>query len=142
MYAVAERLDPGTYFTLARAVYAEMALAGISCVGEFHYLHHGPGGKRYSDPNETGRLLIAAAAAAGLRITLLDACYLAGGFAPVASRCRWQASSSGSATARRRRGRSASPGSAVTPSGWWRRTRASGPRSTRSARWRPTRCLR
>jgi formiminoglutamate deiminase len=82
MYAIAERLDPGTYFTLARAVYAEMALAGITCVGEFHYLHHDRGGKSYSDPNEPGRLLIAAAAAAGLRITLLDACYLASGFLP------------------------------------------------------------
>jgi formiminoglutamate deiminase len=82
MYAVAERLDPDAYFRLARGVYAEMALAGVTCVGEFHYLHHAPGGKRYSDPNEPGRLLIEAAAAAGLRITLLDACYLAGGFAP------------------------------------------------------------
>ena len=82
MYAVAERLDPDRYYALARAVYAEMALAGVTCVGEFHYLHHGPGGCRYSDPNEIGRLLIAAAAAAGLRITLLDACYLAGGFEP------------------------------------------------------------
>jgi formiminoglutamate deiminase len=82
MYAIAERLDPGSYFRLARAVYAEMALAGVTCVGEFHYLHHGPGGKRYSDRNEPGRLLIAAAAAAGLRITLLDACYLASGFSP------------------------------------------------------------
>jgi formiminoglutamate deiminase len=82
MYAVAERLGPGTYFTLARAVYAEMALAGVTCVGEFHYLHHGPGGTPYPDPNEIGRQLIAAAAAAGLRITLLDACYLAAGFLP------------------------------------------------------------
>jgi formiminoglutamate deiminase len=82
MYAVAERLDPERYFTLARAVYAEMALAGITCVGEFHYLHHAQGGKRYAEPNECGLLLIAAAAAAGLRITLLDACYLAGGFEP------------------------------------------------------------
>ena len=82
MYAVAERLDPDRYLALARAAYAEMALAGITCVGEFHYLHHGPGGVRYSDPNELGRLLIAAAAAAGLRITLLDTCYLAGGFLP------------------------------------------------------------
>ncbi len=82
MYAVAERLSPASYFALARAVYAEMALAGVTCVGEFHYLHHAPGGKRYSDPNETGSLLIEAAAAAGLRITLLDACYLASGFAP------------------------------------------------------------
>jgi formiminoglutamate deiminase len=82
MYAVAGRLDPERYFALARAVYAEMALAGVTCVGEFHYVHHAPGGLRYSDPNETGRRLIEAAAAAGLRITLLDACYLAGGFAP------------------------------------------------------------
>jgi formiminoglutamate deiminase len=82
MYAVAERLDPERYFALARAVYAEMALAGITCVGEFHYLHHGPGGTKYREPNEFGLRLIDAAAAAGVRITLLDACYLAGGFAP------------------------------------------------------------
>ncbi len=82
MYAVAERLDPDRYFTLARAVYAEMALAGVTCVGEFHYLHHAAGGKRYSDPNEFGLRLVDAAAAAGVRITLLDACYLAGGFLP------------------------------------------------------------
>src|SRR5947209_2006877 len=82
MYEVAERLNPERYLALARAVYAEMALAGVTCVGEFHYLHHAPGGKRYSDPNECGRLLIEAAASAGIRITLLDACYLAGGIAP------------------------------------------------------------
>jgi formiminoglutamate deiminase len=82
MYAVAGRLDPDGYYALARAVYAEMALAGVTCVGEFHYLHHAPGGTKYSDPNEMGRLLIAAAAASGLRITLLDTCYLAGGFEP------------------------------------------------------------
>ncbi|MGO9078475.1 MAG: formimidoylglutamate deiminase [Streptosporangiaceae bacterium] len=79
MYEVAAALDPGSYRKLATAVYAEMALAGITCVGEFHYLHHGPGGARYADPNEMSRALIDAAAAAGLRITLLDTCYLAGG---------------------------------------------------------------
>ena len=79
MYQVADRLDPDSYLALATAVYAEMALAGISSVGEFHYLHHGPGGKPYADPNEMGRLLIEAACRAGIRITLLDTCYLAGG---------------------------------------------------------------
>jgi formiminoglutamate deiminase len=79
MYEVAGRLDPDGYLALARAVYAEMALAGISCVGEFHYLHHQPGGRPYADPNAMGRALIQAAAEAGLRITLLDTCYLAGG---------------------------------------------------------------
>ena len=81
MYAVAARLDPDSYLRLARAVYAEMALAGVSCVGEFHYLHHQPGGHPYADRNAMGRALLQAAAEAGLRITLLDACYLSGGLA-------------------------------------------------------------
>ncbi|RSM75162.1 formimidoylglutamate deiminase [Actinoplanes sp. ATCC 53533] len=76
MYSVAGRLDPDSYFTLARAVYGEMALAGITCVGEFHYLHHAPGGTAYADPNAMGHALIAAAGEAGIRITLLDALYL------------------------------------------------------------------
>ncbi len=79
MYAVAGRLDPGRYLALARAVYAEMALAGFTVVGEFHYLHHGPGGRRYEDPNAMGAALVAAAAEAGVRLTLLDTLYLRGG---------------------------------------------------------------
>jgi formiminoglutamate deiminase len=82
MYQVAACLDPDSYLELARAVYAEMALAGITCVGEFHYLHHGPGGIPYADPNEMGRALIAAARQAGIRITLIDTCYLSGGLGP------------------------------------------------------------
>jgi formiminoglutamate deiminase len=82
MYQVAGRLDPDNYLALARAVYAEMTLAGIGCVGEFHYVHHGPGGVRYADQNEMSLALIEAAAAAGLRITLLDTCYLSGGLEP------------------------------------------------------------
>jgi formiminoglutamate deiminase len=79
MYALARRLEPQAYYLLARAVYAEMALAGISAVGEFHYLHHQPDGSRYPDPNAFGHALLRAAAEAGIRITLLDACYLSGG---------------------------------------------------------------
>ncbi|MFI9508080.1 formimidoylglutamate deiminase [Nocardia sp. NPDC052566] len=80
MYAVAARLDPDSYYRLARAVYAEMVLAGYTSVGEFHYLHHAPGGARYADPNAMSAALAAAAADAGIRLTLLDTCYLAGGF--------------------------------------------------------------
>jgi formiminoglutamate deiminase len=76
MYRVADRLDPDRYRALARAVYAEMALAGITSVGEFHYLHHDTGGRRYADPNAMGHALIEAAADAGPRLTLLDTCYL------------------------------------------------------------------
>ncbi|MFD0073717.1 formimidoylglutamate deiminase [Streptomyces sp. NPDC127166] len=80
MYTVAQRLTPDSYFALARAVYAEMALAGITSVGEFHYLHHAPGGSPYADPNAMGEALIAAAGEAGIRITLLDTAYLSSGF--------------------------------------------------------------
>ncbi|GAA0240618.1 formimidoylglutamate deiminase [Saccharothrix mutabilis subsp. mutabilis] len=71
MYELASSLTPDSYLRLARAVYAEMAVAGVTAVGEFHYLHDGG--------NEMGEALRQAALDAGLRITLLDACYLAGG---------------------------------------------------------------
>ncbi len=80
MYGTAAQLTPDSYHALARAAYAEMALAGITCVGEFHYLHHAPGGGRYDDPNAMGEALIAAADEAGIRITLLDTAYLSSGF--------------------------------------------------------------
>ncbi|MGW5850029.1 formimidoylglutamate deiminase [Streptomyces sp. NPDC055254] len=80
MYGVAQKLTPDRYYALARATYAEMALAGITNVGEFHYVHHAPGGAPYADPNAMGEALIEAAAAAGIRITLLDTAYLSAGF--------------------------------------------------------------
>ncbi|MEJ2889230.1 formimidoylglutamate deiminase [Actinomycetospora aeridis] len=80
MYRVAGALDPDAYRRLATAVYAEMALAGHTAVTEFHYLHHAPGGRPYADPIAMDRALVEAADAAGLRITLLDTCYLAAGF--------------------------------------------------------------
>jgi formiminoglutamate deiminase len=80
MYDVAGRLDPDGYFELARATYREMAAAGITSVGEFHYLHHQPDGTPYDDRNAMGRALMAAAREAGIRITLLDTCYLSSGF--------------------------------------------------------------
>ncbi|GAA3115508.1 formimidoylglutamate deiminase [Planomonospora alba] len=79
MYGLARTLDPDSYLRLATAVYAEMALAGVTCVGEFHYLHHAPDGTPYDDPNAMGHALVAAAREAGLRIALLDSCYLSGG---------------------------------------------------------------
>jgi formiminoglutamate deiminase len=80
MYDVAARLDPDTYLQLATATYREMVAAGVTSVGEFHYLHHQPDGTPYDDPNAMGRALVEAAARAGLRITLLDTCYLSAGF--------------------------------------------------------------
>ncbi|MFJ6214552.1 formimidoylglutamate deiminase [Streptomyces sp. NPDC092296] len=80
MYGFAAALDPDRYLALATAVYAEMALAGITGVGEFHYVHHQPDGTPYGDPNAMGEALIEAAHRAGIRITLLDTCYLSAGF--------------------------------------------------------------
>ena len=79
MYALAATLDPDSVLALARATFAEMALAGVTVVGEFHYVHHGPGGVPYADPNAIGAALLEAATQAGVRITLIDACYLHGG---------------------------------------------------------------
>ena len=69
MYAAAEDLDPAEQYALD--VFQEMLEAGITAVGEFHYLH------RFA--NGMGEALIGAARQVGIRITLLDACYLRGG---------------------------------------------------------------
>ncbi len=79
MYALVERLDPDAYLPLARATFAEMVLAGITLVGEFHYLHHGAGGRAYADPNAMGEAIVTAAGEAGVRLTLLDTFYGHGG---------------------------------------------------------------
>jgi formiminoglutamate deiminase len=79
MYQVAGVLDPDRYLDLATATYAEMALAGVTAVGEFHYLHHDPAGRPYADPNRMGEALAEAAGRAGIRLTLIDTCYLRAG---------------------------------------------------------------
>ena len=79
MYALAATLTPDTYLDLARATFAEMVLAGVTAVGEFHYLHHAPRGRPYDDPSTMAEALRTAAHDAGLRLTLLDTAYLAGG---------------------------------------------------------------
>ncbi|CAN5253984.1 formimidoylglutamate deiminase [soil metagenome] len=76
MYDVAARLTPDRYFELASAVFAEMLLAGYTVVGEFHYLH---------DAGMDDAIL-AAAAAAGIRMSLLDALYLDTSAHPVQTR--------------------------------------------------------
>ena len=76
MYRIAQQLTPEIYYEYAKAVYTEMMLAGYTTVAEFHYVHHQPDGTPYQDPNAMGKALIAAARDVGIRLTLLDACYL------------------------------------------------------------------
>jgi formiminoglutamate deiminase len=71
MYRAAEGWTAETYSIHSRRVFRKMLEAGITAVGEFHYLH--------ALGNELGEALIRAAEAEGIRITLLDACYLHGG---------------------------------------------------------------
>ncbi|MFZ0012872.1 MAG: formimidoylglutamate deiminase, partial [Acidimicrobiia bacterium] len=80
MYELASSLTPESYEAIATAVFIEMALAGVTTVGEFHYVHHQPGGTPYEDPNEMGEALIRAARSAGIGICLLDAGYFNAGF--------------------------------------------------------------
>ena len=118
MYAVAARLDPESYFALARALFAEMALSGVTAVGEFHYLHHGPAASRYSDPNAMGEALIAAA----------------GGRPASASPCSTPATSREASTGS---SRGSSDGSGTAPSeAWAERAEALAGRSTRADRRR------
>jgi formiminoglutamate deiminase len=79
MYRSAAELTPRTYEQLATAVFAEMVVAGFSSVAEFHYVHHQPGGRPYPEPHAMELALARAASTAGIRLTLLDTLYLAGG---------------------------------------------------------------
>src|SRR5438093_276224 len=70
MYAAAERLSPDDLYAVSRFCFLEMARAGITAVGEFHYLHRDPSGKPYADPNELDLAIARAAKEAGLRMVL------------------------------------------------------------------------
>ncbi|MDQ0864652.1 formimidoylglutamate deiminase [Arthrobacter globiformis] len=79
MYRSAAELTPQTYEKLASAVFAEMVVAGFSSVAEFHYVHNQQGGAPYAEPHAMELALARAAMTAGIRLTLLDTLYLAGG---------------------------------------------------------------
>lgn len=79
MYAVANGLSPEGIEAVSRLAFLEMAEAGVTRVGEFHYLHHQPDGTTYADPDELARRVIAAATDVGLRICLLRVAYARNG---------------------------------------------------------------
>ena len=80
MYRAAESLSPEDVFVASRQAFVEMLLAGITTVGEFHYVHHQADGTPYADPNELAHQVIRAAKDVGLRITLLRVGYARAGF--------------------------------------------------------------
>jgi formimidoylglutamate deiminase len=80
MYRAAQALDAYEVYDVARMAFLEMALAGITSVGEFHYLHRRLDGTAYDDPNELAKRVITAARSVGLRICLLRVAYLRAGY--------------------------------------------------------------
>jgi formimidoylglutamate deiminase len=79
MYTLAGALEPEVLHALSRRAFSEMLGAGITCVGEFHYVHHQPTGEPYQDPNELSRAVCDAAYDAGIRLVLLEAYYARSG---------------------------------------------------------------
>lgn len=80
MYQAAARLSPEDLYDVARMCFLEMVHAGITTVGEFHYLHDAPDGTPYDDPNLLAHQVIAAAQSVGLRIVLLRSAYFRSGY--------------------------------------------------------------
>ncbi|KYF78927.1 chlorohydrolase [Sorangium cellulosum] len=79
MYALAESLTPESIHAISKVAYRELRAAGVRTVGEFHYVHHQPGGAPYADRTVLADAVIEAARAAGLRIALLRVVYARAG---------------------------------------------------------------
>jgi formimidoylglutamate deiminase len=80
MYRAALSLLPEDIYDASRMAFLEMALSGITSVGEFHYLHRSSDGKSYDDPNLLASQVIKAAQDVGIRICLLSVAYARAGY--------------------------------------------------------------
>jgi formimidoylglutamate deiminase len=80
MYDAASRLSPDDLEAVARFAFLELARAGVTCAGEFHYLHRDPEGHPYADAAELELRVVRAARDVGLRVVLLRAAYARAGF--------------------------------------------------------------
>jgi formimidoylglutamate deiminase len=80
MYHAAASLSPEQIYHVARMCFLEMALAGTTAVGEFHYLHRTPEGNAYPNANLLAHQVMAAAKSVGIRIGLLRTAYQRAGF--------------------------------------------------------------
>jgi len=80
MYRAANRLSPDDVYDASRMAFLEMALTGITTVGEFHYIHNDFNGRPYDDPNLLAKQVVRAANDVGLRIALLRVAYARAGY--------------------------------------------------------------
>ncbi len=75
MYDLVERMDERSLYEISARAYREMLSAGITTVGEFHYLHHNHSGRSFA----LDEVVLRAAADTGIRLVLLSVLYRAGG---------------------------------------------------------------
>lgn len=80
MYARAQQLTPESLYAMALSTYREMLKAGYTSVGEFHYVHHQPGGQPYDNPNAMSEAILQAGREVGIRVVLLMTAYAQAGF--------------------------------------------------------------
>ncbi len=79
MYKLVEQLDPDDMYHIARFAYTELAMSGVTAVGEFHYVHHDRTGRPYAQRTELAEAVIRAALDTGIRICLIRTAYMRGG---------------------------------------------------------------
>ncbi len=79
MYRFLDRLTPDQIEAIAALVFMEMQEAGYASVGEFHYVHHQPGGTPYAQLSELSQRIFAAADQTGIGLTHLPVLYTYGG---------------------------------------------------------------
>jgi len=75
MYDLAASLTPQSIHAISLVAFRELARAGIRTVGEFHYVHHQPGGAPYDDRTVMADAVVLAAKEAKVRIALLRVAY-------------------------------------------------------------------
>lgn len=80
MYRMVQGIGPDDLYSISRFAYTELAMTGVTAVGEFHYVHHGPGGRSYADRTELADAVVRAARDVGLRICLIRTAYLRAGY--------------------------------------------------------------
>lgn len=75
MYRFLDHLRPEDIEAIAAYVQMESLEAGYASIGEFHYVHHQPGGQVYENPAELALRVIQAAKHTGIGLTLLPVLY-------------------------------------------------------------------
>jgi formiminoglutamate deiminase len=80
MYALATHLDADDIYEISRFAYSELAMSGVTAVGEFHYVHHAPDGQPYAERILLADAVIRAARDVGLRIALIRTAYFRAGY--------------------------------------------------------------